>query len=694
MGMNVRDFLRGTSALHRRQLGWYLHNVFQSEARDDLLCVLREHLETIGDFRFGDEEQGRKRPQWKDFPPPPPDTPDHTNWLAVIERATSSFAQEPESEEFFQPAVKFVARLFSLQPVEVQILVALLRSVRNNGLRDLGNGIYRIIDFVPYTLAALLAVSIDAIEACLEPSGTLLSSGLVRSHGEHTSFLFGSRSDLYIDDRFRKLLLAPLLDEQAFVQAIAGRPVPPCLTWDDFGHLGEAADMAAKLLQGAVHASEQAIHILLMGPPGTGKTEFAAVVAQRAGLQLYSVGESDESGEPDRSSRLSALQRAHAVLATCRDSVILLDEAEDVLEGRDVHRESRSEMSKAFLNRLLETSRVPTIWTTNSVYAMDLATVRRMSLVIKIDVPDEPARERIWTRILQQEGLACADGAARRLAKRWTAPAAAASIAARTARLASAGEAGLDVALGGVMAVLGRDRALAAPEPKVEVAFDPELTRCAEDLESLCRTLARPEVLREWSMCLSGPPGTGKSAFARYLAKRIGLPVLQKRASDLLSMWVGGSEQNIASAFAEAQRDNALLLVDEAEALLFDRGAGVRSFELSQVNEMLTWMERHPLPFVCTTNLPERMDHAVPRRFTFKLHFEPLSQAQAALAFRRMFECEPLDRLPDDLTPGDFAVVRHKARILGAGRDAARLVEWLTEEADVRNAKRVPMGFR
>ena len=63
-------------------------------------------------------------------------------------------------------------------------------------------------------------------------------------------------------------------------------------------------------------------------------------------------------------------------------------------------------------------------------------------------------------------------------------------------------------------------------------------------------------------------------------------------------MWLGGSEQAIAAAFAEAAEKRALLLVDEAEALLLDRQAAVRAFEASQVNEMLTWMERHPLPFV------------------------------------------------------------------------------------------------
>ena len=210
---------------------------------------------------------------------------------------------------------------------------------------------------------------------------------------------------------------------------------------------------------------------------------------------------------------------------------------------------------------------------------------------------------------------------------------------------------------------------------------------------ALCARLARPGAPRGWSLCLSGPPGTGKSAFARYLAERIGLPLLQKRASDLLSMWVGGSEKAIAAAFAEAQAKGALLLIDEAEALLFDRGAAARAFEVSQVDEMLTWMERHPLPFVCTTNLLERMDAAAPRRFTLKLRFDALDPARAALAFRRILGAVPLGGLPDGLTPGDFALVRRKAELLAEAHPAV-LAQWLGEELAAKGGVRTPIGFR
>ncbi len=64
--------------------------------------------------------------------------------------------------------------------------------------------------------------------------------------------------------------------------------------------------------------------------------------------------------------------------------------------------------------------------------------------------------------------------------------------------------------------------------------------------------------------------------------------MIEKRASDLLSMWVGGTEKAIAGAFEEAADARAMLILDEADSLLRDRGLADRSWEVSQVNEKLT----------------------------------------------------------------------------------------------------------
>ena len=80
------------------------------------------------------------------------------------------------------------------------------------------------------------------------------------------------------------------------------------------------------------------------------------------------------------------------------------------------------------------------------------------------------------------------------------------------------------------------------------------------------------------SIVTQGPSGTGKSAFVRHLADRLGLKVIRKRASDLMSMWVGGTEKAIAAAFTAARDTEVFLVFDEADSMLLTgdslRGVG------------------------------------------------------------------------------------------------------------------------
>ena len=89
------------------------------------------------------------------------------------------------------------------------------------------------------------------------------------------------------------------------------------LRWSDFDHLGGDRDHVERLLRGALDSiGTTGVNVLLHGPPGTGKTELCKVLAERLGVTLYSVGESDESGdEPSRRERLQELRLAQRLLA-------------------------------------------------------------------------------------------------------------------------------------------------------------------------------------------------------------------------------------------------------------------------------------------------------------------------------------------------------------------------------------------
>ena len=263
----------------------------------------------------------------------------------------------------------------------------------------------------------------------------------------------------------------------------------------------------------------------------------------------------------------------------------------------------------------------------------------------------------------------------------------------RAAQIAGGGAQDVKLAAGALSrAIRGGHTPITA---KNSIGFEPELAKADHDLAMITERFVACGPANTGGLCLSGPPGTGKSAFARYLAENMHMPVLERRASDLLDRYVGGSERNIADAFAEARDTTAFLVFDEADSLLGARDGATHRWEISQVNEMLTWMESHPLPFACTTNLVDQLDPATARRFSLKISFLPLNLKQRAACFRRFFKTEPprgLESL-DQLTPGDFAVAAKRSNFLGITEPNAIIAE-LHREQEAKPNARSRVGFR
>ena len=281
--------------------------------------------------------------------------------------------------------------------------------------------------------------------------------------------------------------------------------------------------------------------------------------------------------------------------------------------------------SKVFMHRLLEQNAAPTLWTTNLTSEIDPSILRRMMFAMELRMPPPKVRARIWARQLSRHGIEAGESDALALATEFDATPGVAAGATAAAKI-SGGD--LDTVRHGVRN-LSRVLSCEKPSQRPPDKFDPTFIQADKDLIRLADRLTKKDE-RRFSLCLQGPPGTGKSAFVRYLAERLGLGIMQMRASHLLSMWVGQTEKNIAKAFADAYDQEAFLVFDEADSLLADRQMAQRTWEISHVNEMLTWMESHRFPFACTTNFVEKLDPATLRRFTFKVKLGYLTTEQAS----------------------------------------------------------------
>jgi SpoVK/Ycf46/Vps4 family AAA+-type ATPase len=366
---------------------------------------------------------------------------------------------------------------------------------------------------------------------------------------------------------------------------------------------------------------------------------------------------------------------------------------------------SGSVSGKAWVNQILETNPVPVIWVTNRIEQIDPAFRRRFQYHLELKSPPPGAREGLVQRALQ--GVDVSAGFAAKLSERKGLTPAQIRTAVRFAALAAPAT----LAAEGVEALIERqlvaaDKALGQAAGRsarrVVTHYDLGLlnVECRYELPRVVDALRRRG---QGSLCLYGPPGTGKTALGEHIARELQRPLMIRQASDLVSKFVGETEQNMAKMFAEAEAEQAVLLLDEADSFLRSRHMAERNYEVSEVNEMLQGMERFAGLFICTTNLFDELDEAALRRFTFKIRFLALNPEQR----ERMFIAEALagdvtnftpeqrGRLAalDCLTPGDFAAVCRQAEVLGDTLDADAFLSQLESEHRVKPAVRERRGI-
>ncbi|MCW4581373.1 AAA family ATPase [Gluconacetobacter entanii] len=521
-----------------------------------------------------------------------------------------------------------------------------------------------------------------AVAHALGPEGRLRTTGIIALDDD---------GDISILPRLAGLIARRTSPTHDVRSLLVARPRDATLPWDAFAHIGELGDIARQILRAAVAEREKGVHILLYGPPGTGKTEFAATLAATIGAKLYPVGEVNASGdEPSRMERLADL-RCNLRLLDGTTSILMFDEAEDLFTtSLSMERKGRS---RVYFHRLLEQAETPVIWIANDLPTLGPAVARRMALCIEMRAPDITARTRLWQDMATAERVSLSAEDATALAHAIPAAPGIFRNALRSTRLAGGNS---DTASTIAMSIARATNGGLLPQAAqpLPADYDPALVNADCDLVQLSRQFAAPDCPRAISLLLSGPPGSGKSAWARHVAEIMNLPVLQKRASDLLGQYVGQTERQIAAAFAEARDTGAFLIFDEVDSLLGNRGNAERAWEVSQVNEMLTWMEQHPLPFACTTNLATRLDPASLRRFLFKARFDYLTPRQKEAAFMRFFRhAAPAGlRHVGPLTPSDFALVRRRARFMPRPVSPHRLLALLDEETHGREKGRI-IGF-
>ena len=242
-------------------------------------------------------------------------------------------------------------------------------------------------------------------------------------------------------------------------------------------------------------------------------------------------------------------------------------------------------------------------------------------------------------------------------------------------------------------------------KPMVSGQFNPGLLKSSTPVSILERMVNMSDG-KGFRLLLCGGSGTGKTAFAHYLAKHLNRKIIVAKPSQIFQKWWGNTERNISRMFETAQKTGAVLLFDEIDAYLGKRGD---STEVNQkhwttiVNMFLQEMERFIGIMIGTTNMKDNVDTAFIRRFHRIVEFEFPDRATIARLWHVYFpdyeiSDKDLDALsePETLGPGDFANLWDTCRFMEEGEvNTEFLVSELERVTQLRGGrKHRQMGFR
>lgn len=395
------------------------------------------------------------------------------------------------------------------------------------------------------------------------------------------------------------------------------------------------------------------IVLLFSGPPGTGKTMLARALSTLFGMTTLRVF-------PDRLANMN--ESAELILrrifreAIARDALVLVDECEPLFAGRGAR-------VSAILSAMEDFPGI-VVLTTNHPEWMDSALERRILYQVDFRLPSPTEREALWEAHIPPEIGVADDVDLSILANSFEFSGGMiknAVLFALNRALAKDQQAPTltaELLLQGAQSQLRHniDQYTEELRPTLTLADlvlpDPEMEQIQELLDA---AKAHTYVLSKWGFgkrlvtgkgivaLFDGPPGTGKTLCAEILASELRRPLYRINVPQVVSKYIGETEQNLAEVFKRAKAARSMLLFDEADSLFGSRTEAKSSndrYANMEVNVLLQEIERYDGIVILTTNLYGNLDDAMKRRLQFRVSFSHPEWEQRKKIWERLLPPE------------------------------------------------------
>ena len=487
----------------------------------------------------------------------------------------------------------------------------------------------------------------------------------------------------------------------------------------------ETRDTIGLLLQHPDDAERYGIEwngVLLHGPPGVGKTFFARAIAGEYDLSMIHVSTGDlVSSLVGGSSR--NIEKAFDTALDNLPCLLFFDEFDSVAQRRDSTPDQESRRTVNQLLTSLEAHRdersLLVVAATNSIEHLDPAVIRpgRFDRHIRIDLPDEDARREIFKTELADRPTASEldlDELVRRT--EGMTPAAIEKIVDMAALdvFKEATETGRQVELRTDQLLAAVERYGGEDRPTVEywtwdsLVLPPAIKAQLQQLQAV---IEDPESARRFGvdpptgLLLAGPPGTGKTTIAKVLAAQARCSFYPISGADVMSKWVGESEQNIRQLFERARENRpSIIFIDEIDAVAGRRGE-IQVHD-SHVNQLLAEIDgiagQRGVFLIGATNRPDQLDPALlrggrlSRTIVLGLPDEEGRLAMLRLHTARMptvgVRLDDLARETKDFSPADLKALCQEAALAAMAREDDGGTPAVTQEDFQEALQRMRVG--